>query len=370
MKILRITVNNIASLAGQHTVDFTQEPLRSAGLYSISGPTGAGKSTLLDALCLALYNATPRLQSAGRLEDMRQGDKVEKQNDTRSLLRRGAVDGFAEVAFIGVDQLAWTARWSVRRSRRKADGNVQDVEMVLFRGLIEPGENGPLESGGKKTQVLPDIASKIGLTFEQFTRAVLLAQNDFAAFLKADDKQRAEILQALTGTELFEAISKEVHRRHIDEKRIVEGLESRLQGNKPLTTDERTAAESTSQNATVYLTQTESQLKLLEAYIAWFQQKSKLESEWIEAEARWQQSVTQRDAAAGRRTELESTETISRDARSLRNHQQSDERAVVDHRSSLQKYLVELDRHRAVLLRLLCNESRSRKRSSNRKPNN
>ena len=52
MKIERITVCNIASLAGTHSVDFTKDPLRTAGLFSISGATGAGKSTLLDALCL------------------------------------------------------------------------------------------------------------------------------------------------------------------------------------------------------------------------------------------------------------------------------------------------------------------------------
>lgn len=107
MKILRITLNNIASLAGTHTVDFTRDPLRSAGLFSISGATGAGKSTLLDALCLALYDATPRLNQVGRLAELANG---EKQNDPRNLLRRGAGEGFAEVAFMGVDGRTYTPR--------------------------------------------------------------------------------------------------------------------------------------------------------------------------------------------------------------------------------------------------------------------
>jgi DNA repair protein SbcC/Rad50 len=230
VKILRIAVHNIASLAGTHTVDFTKEPLRSAGLYSISGATGAGKSTLLDALCLALYDATPRLQNVGRLYELRQekSEKGERQDDTRSLLRRGAADGFAEVAFIGVDQQVWTARWSVRRGYKKADGKLQAVEMVLYRGLIDVGTNGQVEVGGRKLGVLAAIETKIGLTFEQFTRAVLLAQNDFAAFLKADDRQRAEILQALTGTELFEKISQEIHRRSSEEKKQYELIDTQL----------------------------------------------------------------------------------------------------------------------------------------------
>ena len=99
MKIERITVCNIASLAGTHSVDFTKDPLRTAGLFSISGATGAGKSTLLDALCLALFDQTPRLNQVGRLADLTNG---EKQNDTRMLLRRNTAYGFAEVAFVGV----------------------------------------------------------------------------------------------------------------------------------------------------------------------------------------------------------------------------------------------------------------------------
>ena len=67
MRILKIGGKNLASLAGEFGVDFESEPLASTGLFAISGPTGAGKSTLLDALCLALYDATPRLlKVAGR----------------------------------------------------------------------------------------------------------------------------------------------------------------------------------------------------------------------------------------------------------------------------------------------------------------
>jgi exonuclease SbcC len=66
MKILRISGKNLASLAGEFAIDFESEPLASAGLFAISGPTGAGKSTLLDALCLALYGDTPRLLKPGR----------------------------------------------------------------------------------------------------------------------------------------------------------------------------------------------------------------------------------------------------------------------------------------------------------------
>ena len=90
MKILNISGKNLASLAGEFMVDFEQEPLASSGLFAISGPTGAGKSTLLDALCLALYDATPRLlkvQGRSALPDV--GKETVNAQDTRTLLRRG-----------------------------------------------------------------------------------------------------------------------------------------------------------------------------------------------------------------------------------------------------------------------------------------
>ncbi len=316
MKILRITVNNIASLSGTHTVDFTRDPLRSAGLFSISGATGAGKSTLLDALCLALYDATPRLNQVGRLAELANG---EKQNDPRNLLRRGAGEGFAEVAFMGVDGQPWTSRWRVRRSRRSADGALQSVDMTLYQGHIPAGGEGSVAEGGKKTLVLKSIEDKIGLTFEQFTRAVLLAQNDFATFLKADDKERAEILQALTGTARFEAISKAVFSRCGIEQKALESLESLLAGNAPLTENARAEAEAARMLAEQQLLMVESRHKELQSHVDWFSTRSRLTAEKSRADETLLQARTLRTASEPRRSELARTEEIAREARPLRN---------------------------------------------------
>ena len=60
MKIKKLEISNIASIA-KASIDFTAPPLSDAPVFLICGPTGSGKSTILDAICLALYDKTPRL---------------------------------------------------------------------------------------------------------------------------------------------------------------------------------------------------------------------------------------------------------------------------------------------------------------------
>lgn len=117
MKILAIRIKNLASLEGITEIDFTQEPLCSAGIFSITGPTGAGKSTILDALCLALYAKTPRYKQAESGVDIYdvQGASI-SQNDVRGILRDGTAEGFAEVDFVGVDNQPYRATWIDRKS--------------------------------------------------------------------------------------------------------------------------------------------------------------------------------------------------------------------------------------------------------------
>lgn len=180
------------------------------------------------------------MNQVGRLADLTNG---EKQNDTRMLLcrRRPMVSPkWHLLVWISSNGQLAVAR---RRGHNKADGKLQHVDMTLFPGHITPGGEGQVAEGGKKTMVKDAIVEKIGLTFEQFTRAVLLAQNDFATFLKADDKQRAEILQVLTGTEKFEAISKAVFQRCGVEQKDWETLQSSLAGNEPLKEEARAEAE-------------------------------------------------------------------------------------------------------------------------------
>ena len=132
MKILSIKSFNIASLEGLNIIDFTQEPLKSAGIYAITGPTGSGKTTILDVLALALYEQTPRLQQASSLKIQDVQEETIGSNDVATLLRRGASDAYAEVEFMAIDGDIYRAGWSVRRARNKKDGAIQPSKNYLL----------------------------------------------------------------------------------------------------------------------------------------------------------------------------------------------------------------------------------------------
>ena len=320
MRILRITVENLASLAGRHTVDFTTEPLRSTGLFAIIGPTGSGKSTLLDAMCLALFHQTPRLQLApGRGGEI---DEISQQ-DTRNLLRRGASRGLAEVAFVAVDGSTCTARWNIRRARNKADGKLQEFTASLHLGDLRDDDQGEVIVAGKKKEVAAALVERLGLTFHQFTRAVLLAQNEFSNFLRAQDSERAAILEALTDTSHFTRISKAIHERCSLERSQIESLKARLNGQTPLTPDARQLAKQNLQAAHDADQQARETLALLEEQLRWHAQNTHLTNQLTTAENNLTAAAAANTAAAPRRERLQRIVTAQREAAALHQTYQS-----------------------------------------------
>lgn len=234
MKILAIRGRNLASLEGDFEIDFTVEPLLSAGIFAISGPTGAGKSTFLDTMCLALFARTPRTDQAKennvKLQDV--SNEQLSQSDPRFLLRRGTSSGFAEVDFMALNGHRYRTRWSVARARDKENGRLQNPRLALYN--LDKEE----EEQGTRSDLQARIIDLIGLTFEQFTRSVLLAQNDFSTFLKAEQGEKASLLEKLTGTELYSAISRQIFERNARAKEAFDLIQTRIQGIELLTDEE------------------------------------------------------------------------------------------------------------------------------------
>lgn len=237
MKIIAIRGKNIASLEGEFEVDFTVEPLASANIFAIAGPTGSGKSSLLDTMCLALFARTPRTDQARelnvRLRDV--NDDALAQSDPRFLLRRGTASGYAEADFIALNGHRYRSRWSVARAKEKESGRLQNPRLSLYNLDTETEEQ------GTRSELQQRIVDLIGLTFEQFTRSVLLAQNDFSTFLKAEQGEKAALLEKLTGTELYSRISKRIYEKNMEARADYDNLQSQIGGIALLNDEEETA---------------------------------------------------------------------------------------------------------------------------------
>ena len=235
MRILAVRGADIASLE-RFAVELREEPLRSAGLFAIVGPTGSGKSTLLDALCLALYHQVPRLDGVSAQEAKVGGAFGEiGQNDVRNLVRRGRSTCFAECDFLGADGLEYRARWGWRSGKRAGSAPQEEVS------LLRISDAQVLETRKEKCEAA--VVALTGLTFGQFTRTVLLAQGRFAEFLRAKEGERAELLEKLTGTELYSRVSRAAFERGSREAASRRDLEARIAAVRILSEEERSGKE-------------------------------------------------------------------------------------------------------------------------------
>ncbi|MCV2503884.1 MAG: AAA family ATPase, partial [Neisseriaceae bacterium] len=258
MKILALRFKNLNSLYGEWQIDFTHSNYNADGIFALTGPTGAGKSTILDAICLALYGATPRL------------GKITKNNN--EIISKKTSECYAEVVFQTKDGV-YRTHWAQHRSRNQINGSLQTPR----HEIADLKTNQIIES---KISLVPDtVEQKTGMDFNRFTRAVLLAQGQFDQFLKANTEQKSEILEQITGTDIYSEISIQVFERYKQEKNKLQETKNKIDLIQILSDDEEKILKENLQKHITDIQSLQAELKTLEMAQQWLENIQNLKQE-------------------------------------------------------------------------------------------
>lgn len=186
MRLLRIRIKNIASLKGEHAIDFHLIESQSS-LFAITGETGAGKSTILNCIGLALY-----------------GQIYKKNVNQLDVVTLGEKEGQIELIF-QVKGKYYLAEW--RGKVLKQDGKPYATPQTPSRLLYELDQP-EFESTKNITKIQSE--ELLNLDFDQYCKCVILNQGEFARFLGSSFSERKEILEKLYPGEILENLGKEL----------------------------------------------------------------------------------------------------------------------------------------------------------------
>ena len=203
MKIKELHLRNIASIE-KADINFETDLIDGvsgcqAPVFLISGDTGVGKSVLLDGICLALYKTTPRIEDVtDSKQNFFKAYKDAKEpigiNNIGQYTRIGIShkdECYSEVVFEGNDGIEYHARLEL--------GLKRTGDHATPKWTVKAGDDDWVRVDSRDSQ----IEKAVGLSFKQFNRMAMLAQGQFAAFLCGEKKEREEILEQLTNTEIF-----------------------------------------------------------------------------------------------------------------------------------------------------------------------
>ena len=266
MKIQKLVIHNIASIEDA-TIDFSATPLVDSDVFLITGETGSGKSTILDAICLALYKSTPRLENTRMQGAVADAGKDVQISDPVQLLRENTGEGFVNLTFEGSNGIPYEAEWSVARARNKPTGRLQGKKWTLK----------DLHSGTtytKDAEIEAEISRAVKLTFEQFCRTTMLAQGEFTRFLNSKDEEKAEILEMITGADIYSKIGAKVYEITQRKEKDYDAAKKAVEGIVLLTQQQR-------EEKTQAIAELNKQVQ--SAIISRAQYKAK--AEWLETEA-------------------------------------------------------------------------------------
>ncbi|MFT4534386.1 MAG: exonuclease SbcC [Saprospiraceae bacterium] len=219
MKIFKISFKNINNLKGENSISFDEEPLSSAGIFAITGPTGSGKSTILDVITLALFNKIPRFKgsiSKNAIEGM------------GSVITHHTTDAYARIEY-EIKGERYTSEWITKNTKA---GKLVDYEMFIYDPTGKPFDL-------KKSEVPAYNEGIIGLKYDQFVKSIILSQGQFAKFLKASKDERGQLLENLTGSSIYRKIGIATFDKHREIKNAVMMEKDRLENISCLAEDAR-----------------------------------------------------------------------------------------------------------------------------------
>jgi len=284
VRIQEVRFQNLNSLVGEWKIDFSDPAYLADGIFAITGPTGAGKTTILDAICLALYGRTPRLERVNR--------------SSNEIMSRHTGSCYAEISFATRDG-SYRCHWSQQRAHKKPDGELQTHKHEISDAV----------TGQVLENKIRDVALRVeeitSMNFNRFTRSMLLAQGGFAAFLQAPPDERAPILEQITGTEIYSQISMQVHERQRQEKNHLELLQAEIAGMKVLSAEEEEDLRETIALKTAQEEKQRQELGSLRKALTWLEQIAQLEEEIRSLEVQWQQYLERQEAFQEDRLRLE-----------------------------------------------------------------
>lgn len=321
MKILRLRIENLNSLRLRQSIDFTQSPLAESGLFAITGDTGAGKTTILDAITLALYG------------------RVHRNKEVTEVMSYGATESLAEVEFASAKGL-FRAKWSTYRSRGKLDGNIQPPRRELAQWDEKKQDFLIIAEKIREVDTLVEEVS--GLDYDRFTRSVLLSQGDFAAFLQAGERERSDLLERITGTEIYTRLSIAAYERAKAEQQKLDELRKQQENLQLLSSTEIGDIETELQLRREKATQVREELNSLREQIQWYQQQQELETrldQLREQETQW----NDRQAAFGERNLLLDAHLRAYPHRALLEKTGENERTLDELQQELQALTLEED---------------------------
>jgi DNA repair protein SbcC/Rad50 len=275
MRILSVGIKNLNSLKLETNISFDKPPIANSGLFAITGDTGAGKSTILDALTLGLYG------------------RVHRNKDVKEVMSYGATDSYAEIEF-SVKNEIYRAKWNIWRARGNAEGNILGPNRELAKWNSKKKE---FEIIAEKIREVDESVEAItGLDYDRFSRSVVLSQGDFAAFLKAGEKERSDLLERITGTEIYSELSKAAFDRYKLEKDKLDDLQKSLENLQLLGKAELKELKQNQKDLSKEAKSQHSTINEFRTIIQWFEQIQKLETRKSKLELDFQKVEEEREA--------------------------------------------------------------------------